>query len=222
HELRTPLTSIIGALDLLRSGAFGRMPETASPLLDMATGNSDRLHRLINDLLDTNRLMQDNLQLDMRVTDAVGIVRDVAASLMPMALKDGMHLTLQVPERQMVMADGERLAQVLVNLMANAIRFSRPGGEVIVRMAPEGGQVRFSVQDFGQGIDPSFASKAFTRFGQADASDTRSQGGTGLGLFICKGLVERMGGRIGYDSRPGEGATFWFSLPGGADDGAGV
>lgn len=213
HELRTPLTSIICALELIRSGTLGALPGDVDGILAMAMTNSDRLQKLINDLLDTNRLILGHLTLDIAPLDAEAVASRVIASLQPMAAPTGVTLHLEVAGQPRVLADADKLTQVLVNLLANAIRFSWQNGRVMVRVEAMFESVRFSVQDFGRGIDPAFASRAFTRFGQADSSDSREQGGTGLGLFICKGLVEHMQGRIGYDSSPGQGATFWFELP---------
>lgn len=217
HELRTPLTSIIGVLELLKSGVLGRLPGEAESMLDMAAANSDRLQKLINDLLDTNRLILGKMHLVMQPVDAAEVARSVILSLQPLAAQRHIRLQLVVAETTMVMADADKLAQVLVNLVANAIRFSFEHSQVVVRIEMARGRVRFSVQDFGRGIDPAFAARAFTRFGQADSSDTREQSGTGLGLFICKGLVEHMQGQIGYQSQPGEGVTFWFELAAATD-----
>lgn len=217
HELRTPLTSIIGVLELIKSEALGKLPADVMPMLDMAVANSDRLQKLINDLLDTNRLILGKMHLVMQPVDAVEVARSVILSLQPLAAQRNIRLQLVAPDVPMVMADADKLAQVLVNLVANAIRFSFEDHEVVVRIAHARRRVRFSVQDFGRGIDPAFAARAFTRFGQADSSDTREQSGTGLGLFICKGLVEHMQGQIDYESNTDEGVTFWFELPAATD-----
>ncbi len=213
HELRTPLTAIIGSLELMRSGVLGEFPPDMATMLEMAASNSDRLQKLINDLLDTNRLILGQMSLSIKPLDVAEVARTVLLSLQPIAARKHVRLLLETSGSVLALADEDRLAQVLVNLLANAIRFSHDAGQVIVRVRVVADFVHCSVQDFGRGIDPSFAPRAFTRFGQADSSDTREQGGTGLGLFICRGLVEQMHGRIGYESEPGRGAIFWFDLP---------
>lgn len=214
HELRTPLTSISGALGLLKGGALGTLPLPAQEMVDMALRNSQRLTHLINDLLDMEKIAAGKMDFDIRrqpigelvlqsleANQAYGAQRQVTFSLAG-----------EMPAVQ-VAVDGNRLIQVLSNLLSNAAKFSPVGGRVDIAVSALPGSVRVTVTDHGPGIPAEFRDRIFQKFAQADASSTRKKGGTGLGLAITRELVERMGGQIGFDSVQGHGASFYVEFP---------
>ena len=216
HELRTPLTSIRGSLGLIVAGAAGAVPEKAQSLLEIAHKNSERLVGLVNDILDIEKIesgrmefRQDRLDAGVLVGQAVEANQAYAAQhhVDYRVVSDGVGVTLPVQ------GDADRLIQVLTNLLSNAAKFSPSGGVVDVTVEGSGGQVRIGVRDRGAGIPEAFRSRIFQRFAQADASDVRRKGGTGLGLSIAKAIVERHGGRIGFEAAEGGGTRFWFTLP---------
>ncbi|MGA0605875.1 ATP-binding protein [Phenylobacterium sp. VNQ135] len=214
HELRTPLTSIAGSLGLLAGGAAGALPERAARLIGIAENNSRRLVRLINDILDLEKIDSGKLGLVSKPLDFGDLTQAAVENLGGLSAETGVALAYDPPaEPVMVDGDADRLTQVLTNLLSNAVKFSRRGGVARVRVWPEGRRVRLSVKDDGPGIPPEFQDQIFGRFAQADSSDTRQKGGTGLGLAISKEIVERHGGRIWFESPPGEGATFHVELP---------
>ena len=212
HELRTPLTSIRGALGLLAGGAFGDLPPSAAKMIDIATAGSVRLGSLVNDILEIERLDTGMLPLAIRVHDAAAACHEAVVATSGMAQAAEVTLALGAVDGR-VRADKDRLIQVLINLVGNAIRFSDPGDSVLVAATPADGRVEFAVTDTGRGIPEDKLESIFGRFSQVDSSDTREKGGTGLGLAICRGLIERMDGRIWVESTLGEGSTFRFELP---------
>lgn len=213
HELRTPLTSIAGSLGLLSGGAAGPLPERAQKLVGIAHANSQRLVRLINDILDVEKLEAGQLVLHLAPVD----LRDIAARSIEgvggYADGLGVALTLADGEPAPVRGDQDRLIQVVTNLLSNAAKFSQRGGEVKVAVNPETRVARLSVVDQGPGIPEAFRSRIFQKFAQADSSDTRAKGGTGLGLAIAREIAERHGGRLWFESAEGEGAAFHLDLP---------
>ncbi len=214
HELRTPLTSISGALALVGAGAAGDMPAKARQLVDIANRNAERLARLVDDLLQVQRLEApiDDLKLVPVPLDA--LLERAAREIGPMALKRGVHVarTGHVPGDALVWGDEHRLIQVLHNLLSNAVKFS-PAGERVELAARRGGDHwRIAVSDRGPGIPPAFRSQVFQRFAQADSGDTRARGGTGLGLSIAKAIVDKLGGRISFETEMGTGTTFTVEL----------
>ena len=212
HELRTPLTSIRGALGLVAGGALGELPPRAAHMVEIASTGSVRLGRLVNDILEIERLDTGMLPLTVRTHDVAAACKEAVVATSGMAQAAGVRLTLG-PASGRVRADRDRLVQVLINLVGNAVRFSDPGDAVLLGAEPVGDQIEFSVSDTGRGIPPDKLETIFGRFSQVDSSDTREKGGTGLGLAICRGLVERMGGRIWVESTLGQGSTFRFELP---------
>lgn len=219
HELRTPLTSIAGSLGLLVGGAAGEMPDKASRLISIAHSNSQRLVRLINDILDVEKLESGQMTLEMSPLD----LRDIALRSIDnvQGLADDLQVSVALTEGPSapVRGDTDRLIQVVVNLLSNAVKFSPAGSEVEVSVQPETRIARLSVRDYGPGIPDEFRARIFSKFAQADSSDTRAKGGTGLGLAIAREIAERHGGRLWFESAPGEGATFHMDLPLEVEDG---
>ncbi len=214
HELRTPLTSIAGSLGLLAGGAAGELPARAGRLVGIAHANSQRLVRLINDILDVEKIESGQMTFSMEAVDLTDLVKRALDAMNGLAGELGVKMVLTTPDVVEVRGDADRLMQVVTNLLSNAAKFSPPGESVEVSVARvEDGRVRVSVRDHGPGVPEGFRERIFSKFAQADGSDTRKLGGTGLGLAISREIVERHGGRISFDSPPGEGATFHVDLP---------
>jgi PAS domain S-box-containing protein len=214
HELRTPLTSIRGSLGLMEGGAVGELPPKARELVGIARQNADRLIRLINDILDLEKIEAGKIQLNIAALDAVQLVERTIAELRAMALQYKVRVTPTFLRRDSVAGDHDRVIQVLTNLMSNALKFSPEDGEVRITVADgTAGFMRFTITDQGPGLNEDQRSRLFGRFVQLEAADTRKRGGTGLGLAISRSLVEQQSGRIGVDSEPGKGSAFWFELP---------
>ena len=217
HELRTPLTSIRGALGLMSGGAVGTLPPKAQRMADVALNSCERLVRLVNDILDVEKLSAGKLELDLELLPVQVLVEGALEEMRAMAHEAGVTLTATHSDA-VVFADRDRIAQTLANLLSNAVKFSPEGGVVSVSAGPapagEGGDrvVLFTVTDQGPGIPADKLESIFDRFAQADASDSRAKAGTGLGLPICRGIVEQHGGRIWATSTPGSGSTFTFVL----------
>lgn len=214
HELRTPLTSIRGSLGLLAGGVAGNLPPQAHSLIDIALSNSERLVRLINDLLDIEKIESGKMVFRLEPLEIGPLVAQAVAGTTAYAGQLGVRISLEdrAPAAR-VLADPDRLTQVLANLLSNAAKFSPAGARVEVLITRDQGSVRVAVTDRGPGIADDFRHRIFQKFAQADSSDTRQKGGTGLGLSISKAIIDRHGGDIGFDSRPGQGTTFFFLLP---------
>ena len=217
HELRTPLTSIAGALGLVTGGAVGEVPASMRQMLTIAHQNSLRLSRLIDDLLDMDKLIAGKMPMEMHTQPLAPLLEDALRSNQSYAEQYGVRFERGVLPALSVTVDEIRLQQVLANLLSNAAKFSPAGEAVTLAAERRGDWVRVSVTDRGAGISAAFQQRIFEKFSQADSSDTRQKGGTGLGLAISKELIERMHGRIGFDTQPGFGTCFWFELPAGAD-----
>ncbi len=213
HELRTPLTSIAGSLGLLAGGVAGPLPEKAARLIQIAQANSQRLVRLINDILDIEKIESGKLRLDLAALDLRDIARRSVDGVQGYAGELGVDLAVSDGPPVSVRGDADRLIQVVTNLLSNALKFSPRGGEVKVSVDPETRLARLSVVDEGPGIPDSFRARIFSKFAQADGSDTRAKGGTGLGLAIAREIAERHGGRLWFESAEGQGATFHLDLP---------
>jgi len=214
HELRTPLTSISGSLGLLAGGVAGQLPAKATRLIEIARLNSDRLVRLINDILDLEKAESGRLDLRLETLALKQIVRH--AIDLNRAFAHGFGVTIELDAGSSdanVFVDHDRLIQVLTNLLSNAAKFSPRGGTIFVTIGTGNDSVRVSIRDQGPGMPEEFRRRIFQKFAQADSSDSRAKGGTGLGLSIAKTIVERLGGSIGFDSESGRGATFHINLP---------
>jgi signal transduction histidine kinase len=215
HELRTPLTAIHGSLRLLESGAVQADSPQAAQLVTMARANSERLVRLINDMLDLDKIEAGRVELRRQPLVASEIVRVTLESLASTAAERRVALVSQVVDDTTFNADRDRTLQVLTNLVSNAIKFATSGSEVRTAISRANGFVRIAVTNVGDGISATDLPRLFSRFQQLDGSDARRHGGTGLGLAIAKAIVEQHGGRIGVESERREGAktTFWVEMP---------
>jgi PAS domain S-box-containing protein len=212
HELRTPLTSIRGALGLLASGRLNETPEKRQRMLELATSNADRLIRLVNDILDVERMSSGGMSLETRDLAARELVAQAVEPLRPIADRQGVTITVDVPPLQ-VHGDPDRLIQTITNLVDNAIKFSARGATVDVSATRAGRFAEFTVRDHGRGIPAEMRESVFNRFQQVDNSDSREKGGTGLGLAISRGIVEQHGGRIWIDPSIVDGTAFRFTIP---------
>ena len=215
HELRTPMTSILGALQLVNSGAFGELPEPVSKLLRVADANADREVRLLDDILMHAKVNSGQLKLDLQDVSALEIVRAALEIVEGPARHSDVEITTDVRGDLVVRGDPGRLAQALANLLTNAIKYSPEKGvvDVVVVPAPNPVLARFCVVDRGPGIPADVLPVIFQEFRQVAAADGTRRPGTGLGLAISKALVGQHGGRIGVKSTPGEGSTFYFDVP---------
>jgi PAS domain S-box-containing protein len=216
HELRTPLTSLRASLGLISSGSLDKRPEKQRQMIEMAIGNCDRLVRLVNDILDFDSVERGRLPLHRQTVEAVDLLRRAADVAHNAASQ--VHITFRIDAQPApVLADQERILQVLNELVANAIKFSPPETVIHLAAQPSGpGEVCLIVEDQGRGIAPEKLERIFDRFQQGDASDSRALGGTGLGLALCRSIVEQHQGRIWAESAPGKGSRFLFTLPGAA------
>lgn len=212
HELRTPLTSLRGALGLLSTGRLGVLTEQGQRLLEFAVADTDRLTRLVNDILDLERLKSGKMTLNRQICDAAGLMQRVVNNMQLSAQKSGITLSF-VPVSVEVWADGDRIIQVLTNLLGNALKFSPEGSIVCLSVQGQGDRALFQVKDQGRGIPAEQLETIFEPFKQVDTSDSRQKGGTGLGLAICRSIVQQHGGRIWAESTLGQGSTFCFTLP---------
>jgi signal transduction histidine kinase len=216
HEIRTPLTSVKGAIELLSDARFFPNNEQQRKLLTIAQANAERLLVLINDILDFSKLESASLPMLMERHTLEPVVQQAIHNLRTLIEERRITVDLVLdPELPDLMLDANRIAQVLTNLLSNAIKFSPPGGHIGVSATLADGAVRVAVTDHGEGIAPQDLPKLFRKFSQIDSGPTRRVGGTGLGLVICKGIVEQHGGTIGVESRLAEGSTFYFLLPSG-------
>jgi signal transduction histidine kinase len=212
HELRTALTSIRGSLGLLDGGVLGELPEEAHRMVRVALSNTDRLTRLVNDILDLERLSASEMLMEVASVDAATVMREVAEQ--SLGLARSAMVTLDVDTSPVtVRADAHRLGQALTNLVGNAIKFSEPGDRVSLVVESRGRTARLVVQDHGRGIPPDRLEHIFDRFAQVEATDASSRGGSGLGLPIARRIVEEHEGRLLVASVLGRGSTFTIELP---------
>ncbi|MFY0565227.1 ATP-binding protein [Archangium lansingense] len=214
HELRTPLTSIRGSLGLLEGGILGELPPQAQDMVRIARTNTERLIRLINDILDLEKMESGKLDFHLESLELSALLAQAVEAHHGYAEECGatVELAVEAPEAR-AMVDGDRLLQVMANLLSNALKFSPRGERVTLRLARVGTRLRVSVEDRGPGIPESFRARIFEKFAQADGSDTRRKGGTGLGLSISRALVEQMGGTLDFVTGDGLGTTFRVELP---------
>ncbi len=215
HELRTPLTSIMGGLGLVLSGKLGTLDAPLRRLVQIAYDNCDRLTRLVNDILDMQKIESGRIEYSPEPLDLLEMIQQAIESNRSYAQRFGVTFVLKntPAEGAMIEADRGRFLQIMDNLLSNAAKFSNPGGTVEVTVDCDEEDCRIGVRDHGRGISPEQQKKLFVAFSQVDASDQREREGSGLGLTIAKRLVEDMGGRIGLSSALGEGSEFHVVFP---------
>jgi signal transduction histidine kinase len=212
HELRTPLTFIKGYVELLQDGDMGQLNDEQQMAMDIVAGKANALSQLVDDIISLQQASRERIQFEVTYLTDVGhsAVQAARAS----AMEAGITLRDEIPDDlPHVLGDRQRLSQVFDNLLANAIKFSNPGGTVTVRMIEEDAAIRTEVEDTGIGIPADKLSRVFDRFYQVDGTTTRRFGGTGLGLAITKQIVEAHGGQVGVESEPGGGSLFHFTVP---------
>lgn len=214
HELRTPLSAIRGAVGLLEGGVAGRLPDNALRLVGIAREGTERLGRLVNDILDLERL-RGGLMPMRHEAIGISLLVDLATEAVQSAVRAaGVRVEREGAEEGEVRGDRERLAQALTNLVSNAVKFSPSGGVVQIRVSPSAtGGVRFAVTDQGRGLSEAEVERLFLPFQTVDGSDARTRAGAGLGLAISRFIVEGHGGMVGVETAPGAGSTFWIELP---------
>ena len=214
HELRTPLTAMVGSIGLAASGKFGTPEPQLARLLEMARSNGDRLGQLINDILDFEKASSGKMRFDLRTVAVDDLIdRCIGASRF---YAERLGVTIEARQRapgSLIRVDDGRFHQIMANLLSNAAKFSRTGGSVEVDASARDGRCRISVIDHGHGIPAAFRKELFERFSQADSSDGRSRGGTGLGMAIAKHLTEQMSGRISFESEENVGTAFHLEFP---------
>jgi len=214
HDLRTPLTSIQGFLELLSVNAYGTLSDIGKESLTVTEGNISRLIAMVTDLLDIEKMESGMLQLWPSETSVDTVIEKSVQAVEGFASQQ--KVALQVKEHQNIelVADTDRLVQVLINLLSNAIKFSPKNSTVFVSVADTADGARIAVEDIGRGVPEASREAIFERFKQIDRSDERQKGGSGLGLAICKAIIERHNGKIGVESgAEGQGSRFWFCLP---------
>jgi signal transduction histidine kinase len=216
HELRTPLTSIAASLGLLVGNAVGQLPHAMGRLLSIAHANSQRLARLVDDILDMEKMDAGRVVFDFKRVEVRALVEQVIEANRAYAEDYGVRIWFEdacIEADADVRADPNRLFQVVTNLLSNAIKFSPTDNEVVIAVVKEAGLVRLTVRDHGSGIPVDFKPLIFEKFAQADAKDARQKGGTGLGLSIVKQIVDRLSGKVGFADAPGGGTVFSVQLP---------
>ena len=209
HELRTPLTSILGALEIVNDGISGELPQGAARMVRIAHANTERLLKLVAEILDVQKMSAGQFEVKREPVDVASLVRQAVGASAGLAQKAGVSLVEPVmPESAPAIGDADRIVQVVSNLVSNAVKFSPRGSTVEVRMEVAPRVVSVAVIDHGEGIPRALQSRVFERFFQGSSIQ-----GTGLGLAISKGIIDMMGGVIGFESEEGQGTKFHFTLP---------
>lgn len=222
HELRTPMTSTIGALDLLNSGQLGTLSDRGKQILQVAIRNSERLIRLVNDILDLERMKSGKIAIEPVRCHLHPLLVQATETMQAMATQAGVNIVLELcdaVDRVALNLDSDRILQTLTNLLSNGIKFTEPQGTVKLTANVKDNHCHIVVRDTGRGIPANKLESIFERFQQVDASDSRSKGGTGLGLAICRHIVQRHEGKIWVESELGKGSAFYIELPLAIDNG---
>ncbi|BDI14773.1 hypothetical protein ANSO36C_05750 [Nostoc cf. commune SO-36] len=212
HELRTPLTAIRAALGLLQTGIYDKKPDKFKRMIEIAAIDSDRLVRLVNDILDLERLESDRTVLEKTTCNAADLIQQAVAGVQAIANQQNITFNIH-PGNAQVWADADAIVQTLTNLLGNAIKFSPANSTISLNVQKQTDRVLFQIADRGRGIPAEKLETIFGRFQQVDASDSRTKGGTGLGLAICRSIIDQHGGQIWAESTVSVGSTFFFTLP---------
>lgn len=214
HELRSPLTSIIGSLSMVASGETGELSKDARTMIDIAYRNSERLLRLVNNMLDIEKIESGKMEFHLQSLELMSLVEQAMEANSAYARQLEVELLLKdaLPGAK-VNGDSDRLMQVLTNLLTNAAKFSPANDAVMISVSRHNGAVRVAVADHGPGIPADFRDRIFQKFSQAQSPGARRKDGSGLGLNISKAIVEAMGGQIGFETEANVGTTFYFDLP---------
>ncbi|MBD2563101.1 MULTISPECIES: ATP-binding protein [Nostoc] len=212
HELRTPLTAIRAALGLLQTGIYDKKPDKFKRMIEIAAIDSDRLVRLVNDILDLERLESDRAVLEKATCNAADLIQQAVAGVQAIANQQNIIFKIH-PTNAQVWAAADAIVQTLTNLLGNAIKFSPADSTITLSVQQQTDRVLFQIADQGRGIPADKLEAIFGRFQQVDASDSRTKGGTGLGLAICRSIIDRHGGQIWAESTLSVGSTFFFTLP---------
>lgn len=213
HELRTPIAKIKSSLAVIADGEAGVVSESVKRFVDISTKAADSLWRLLENILDFKKLESGKFRLLRQRLPLAQLVESAVAEFQPVAEAASVTVKCHCLANPTVDADGQRVVQVLENLLSNAVKFSASKSEVTVKVLSHDLWARVEVTDSGAGIAPADIHKLFDKFQQLEMPDRRTRGGTGLGLAVCKAIVEAHGGSVGVDSAPGRGSTFWFELP---------
>lgn len=213
HELRTPIAKIKSSLAVIADGEAGAVSESVKRFVDISTKAADSLWRLLENILDFKKLESGKFRLLRQRLPLAQLVESAVVEFQPVAEAASVTVRCQCVDSPTVEADGQRVVQVLENLLSNAVKFSGPESEVIVKVLAHDSWARVEVTDSGPGIAAADTHKLFDKFQQLETPDRRTRGGTGLGLAVCKAIVEAHGGKVGLDSELGRGSTFWFELP---------
>jgi signal transduction histidine kinase len=213
HELRSPMTPMKAQLQMLLKGYYGRLNEKQKQALEVILRNTERLDKIIVDLLELSRIEAARLKFNFVKVDLTEYIDKLIQEMKGFMPEKNIEIIKKIDKLPIIETDPDRVMQVLRNLINNAIKFSKPNGKVIVSATLKGDYLLFSVKDYGVGISPRDQKRIFEPFYQAEQTIYREHGGTGLGLAICRGIVESQGGKIWVESQPGKGSTFYFTLP---------
>ncbi|MBT3768041.1 MAG: PAS domain-containing sensor histidine kinase [Rhodospirillaceae bacterium] len=214
HELRTPLTSIKGSLALLVDGALGNLTDDVMEMVNMAYRNTNRLIILVNDILDMEKILSGSMKYEFQKLNLANLVEEAVESNMGFAIEHSVEFVLaDLDSKVTVLGDSSRLTQVVTNLLSNAAKFSNKGEKVEISVAHHNSVAKVTISDHGRGIPEKFREQIFGRFTQADSSDSREKGGTGLGLNISKSIIDKHNGMIDFESEVDVGSKFFFTLP---------
>ena len=214
HELRTPLNSVIGFSEILLAGLHGgRLTHEQRDALEIIARNGRHLLNLVNDVLDLSKVDAGRMELNLVSVDLKRVTGSVLSGIESLVSARGHLVRVEIPDGLVVRADETRARQVLFNLLSNAVKFTPPGGSITISARRDNGVAWLGVTDTGIGITPEDQVRLFSEFTQVDATNARRYEGTGLGLALCKRFMDLHGGRIGVESAPGKGSTFWLEFP---------